>query len=68
MATEEPFTLSPELQSVTLSALNAYIYQLEARTGRTDLYRNLIDRVQTFRKVLFEHHFGVPLGPPRQGE
>lgn len=67
MATEEPFVLSPELQSTTISALNAYLYQLRARTGRSNIYGDLIARVEVFRDDLFRHHYGVPLGGQRHG-
>lgn len=60
MPTEDPYVLSPEQQSIVLSALNSYLYEKRSRSGRHNLYADLIAKVEAFHDHLFQHHYGVP--------
>lgn len=56
----EPFVLSPEQQVLVLSALNAYLYEKRAKSGRANIYGKLIAEIEQFHDELFEHHYHVP--------
>ena len=59
MTSTEPFVLSPEHQSLVLSALNAYAFEKKTLNGRNQIYQDLIARTEGLYDSLFHHLYGV---------